>query len=63
MKKLIAPLKINQPNGVMHYRTKTLGFRRGNKPRRPMYDPNAINALILYTPPEMTEQEKLLNPE
>lgn len=61
MLKLISPLKSN--GGQLSCTSKTLGMRRGNKPRRPIYNPNEINALILYTPPEITAQERLLNKE
>lgn len=33
--------------------------RPGNRARRPLYDPEDPNALILYEPPEMTESEKM----
>lgn len=62
MLKLISPFRENN-DGARNLSTKTLGMRRGNKPRRSLYDHNIINALILYTPPEVSEQEKLLNPK
>lgn len=37
---------------------KTLGMKR-KQVRRALYDPNTPNALILYTPPEISEHDKL----
>lgn len=62
MKKLMSPFKSPELNYIPSYSTKTLGLR-APRAKRAMYDPDAINALILYTPPEMDAQEKLLKAE
>ncbi|EFA05805.2 DNA repair and recombination protein RAD54-like [Tribolium castaneum] len=58
IKKLSAPFKCPDPNYQGCNSTRTLGLRRSVAPR-PLYDPNTPNALILYSPPEQSEHEKL----
>lgn len=62
MLKLTQPFKCPVKDYIPCYSMKTLGMRLP-KPRRPLYDPDMINALVLYIPPEMSEQEKLTNRE
>lgn len=52
------PFKCPLPGYVCGNTTRTLGLRR-SLVRRPLYDPYAENALVLYTPPELTVQEEL----
>ncbi|XP_044261674.1 DNA repair and recombination protein RAD54-like [Tribolium madens] len=58
IKKLSAPFKCPLPDYQGCNSTRTLGMRR-SKPRRPLYDPNTPNALVLYSPPEQSEHEKI----
>ncbi|XP_018324804.1 DNA repair and recombination protein RAD54-like [Agrilus planipennis] len=58
IKKLSKPFKCPIPNYVGSYSTKNLGIKR-SQIKRALYDPNTPNALVLYTPPEMSEHEKL----
>lgn len=58
IKKLSQPFKCPIPNYVCGNSTKTLGMRRP-MPRRALYDPDTPNALVLYTPPEISEHDKL----
>lgn len=58
IKKLSSPYKCPIPNYIGCNSRKNLGYRRAQR-RRPLYDPNIPNALILYAPPEMTQHEKL----
>ncbi|KAF5291759.1 hypothetical protein FQA39_LY14247 [Lamprigera yunnana] len=60
IKKLAQPYKCPIPNYEGSYSTKTLGMRR-SRVRRALYDPNVPNALVLYSPPEVTEHDKLKN--
>lgn len=62
MKILCKPFKSPEINYISSYSTKTLGMRRA-RPRRAFYDPDMVNALVLYVPPFMTEQEKIRNPK
>ena len=55
-KLLSKPFKIPIPGYSLSGRS--LGSRLAG-PRAPLYDPNEPNALIVYTPPEMSEHERL----
>lgn len=58
IKKILAkPFKIPIPNYVRQGSC-SLGIRR-NGVRRPLHDPEEPNALVLYTPPLLSAQEKL----
>ncbi|XP_012141551.1 DNA repair and recombination protein RAD54-like isoform X2 [Megachile rotundata] len=57
VKKLLSkPFKIPIPGYQLSGRT--LGTRLSG-PRRPLHDPNEANALIVYSPPELSEHERL----
>lgn len=52
------PFKIPIANYTGGLYNKSLGIRRDGA-RRALHDPFEENALVLYSPPELTEQEKL----
>ncbi|XP_055328817.1 DNA repair and recombination protein RAD54-like [Paramacrobiotus metropolitanus] len=54
---LAKPFKVPLP-GYEGLSGRALGFRRDGV-RRALHDPNGDNALVLYTPPELTAQEEL----
>ncbi|CAK9824410.1 DNA repair and recombination protein RAD54-like [Anthophora retusa] len=57
VKKLLSkPFKIPIPGYQLSGRV--LGIRLSG-PRRPLHDPNEANALIVYSPPELSEHDKL----
>ncbi|XP_058056332.1 DNA repair and recombination protein RAD54-like [Anopheles bellator] len=58
LKILSQPFKVPIANYVPEHSTRCLGMKRAAA-RRAMYDPFACNALVLYSPPELTEHEKL----
>ncbi|XP_063905867.1 DNA repair and recombination protein RAD54-like [Zophobas morio] len=58
IKKLSQPFKCPLPNYEGCNSTRNLGIRR-TKVRRALYDPNTPNALVLYSPPEISEHEKM----
>ncbi|CAH0548716.1 unnamed protein product [Brassicogethes aeneus] len=58
IKKLQRPFKCPIPNYEGCNSTRNLGIRR-SQVKRSLYDPNMPNALVLYTPPELTEHDKL----
>ncbi|KAJ8916525.1 hypothetical protein NQ315_000167 [Exocentrus adspersus] len=58
IKKLSRPFKCPIPNYEGSNSTRNLGIRRP-QPKRALYDPNMPNALVLYTPPEVSEHDKL----
>lgn len=58
IKKLSKPFKCPLLNYELQPTTKNLGMRRVQV-KRALYDPNMPNALVLYSPPEQTEHEKL----
>lgn len=60
IKKLSQPFVCPIPNYVGSNSSRNLGIRR-SQVRRSLYDPNTPNALVLYTPPEISEHEKLKN--
>ncbi|KAL3271526.1 hypothetical protein HHI36_022003 [Cryptolaemus montrouzieri] len=60
IKKLSKPFKCPIPNYEGSNSTKNLGIRR-IRMKRALYDPLSPNALVLYSPPELTEHEKLKN--
>lgn len=55
-KLLCKPFKIPIPGYQLSGRS--LGSRLSG-PRRPLYDPDEANALVVFTPPEMSEHDKL----
>ena len=55
---LNAPFKLPIPNYTGSLYRKSLGLRLDGA-RRPLHDPFEDGALILFEPPELTEQEKL----
>lgn len=52
------PFKIPIPNYQASSSYKSLGTRRQGT-RQPLHDPDAENAVILYSPPELSAQELL----
>lgn len=52
------PFKVPIPNYVPEATTKCLGMRR-KLIRKALHDPTTCNALVLYSPPELSEHEKL----
>ncbi|XP_056636229.1 DNA repair and recombination protein RAD54-like [Diorhabda sublineata] len=58
IKKLSKPFKCPVPNYEGSRSTKNLGIRRPQV-KRALYDPNTPNALVLYSPPEVSEHDKL----
>lgn len=52
------PFKCPIPNYIGGNSNRTLGIKR-SLVRRALYDPNTPNALVLYSPPEMSEHDKL----
>lgn len=52
------PFKMPIPNYQGILQRRSLGIRFDG-PRRPLHDPFAEGALVLYEPPELTEQERL----
>ena len=55
---LLKPFKIPIANYTGGYMSKSLGIRRSSL-RKPLHDPFESFALVLFYPPEYTEQEKL----
>ena len=55
---LLQPFKVPIKNYNGSYLSKSLGIRRSNV-RRALHDPFEDNALVLYTPKEMSEHQKL----
>jgi DNA repair and recombination RAD54-like protein len=63
IKKLLAqPFKIPMEGYSVMPSTRTLGMKR-SMGKIPLFDPYAEGALVLYTPPELTEHEKLKTSE
>lgn len=58
LKILSQPFKIPIANYVPEHSTRCLGMKR-SAGRRALHDPFACNALVLYSPPELSEHEKL----
>jgi DNA repair and recombination protein RAD54 and RAD54-like protein len=55
---LSKPFKVPIPGYIPEYTNRSLGMKR--KPiRRALHDPNTCNALVLYSPPEMSEHDRL----
>ncbi|XP_034255426.1 DNA repair and recombination protein RAD54-like [Thrips palmi] len=55
---LAKPFKVPIPNYQGGFSGRALGVRRSGV-RRPLHDPDEPNALILYTPPELSAHDKL----
>uniref|UniRef100_A0A182T982 Helicase ATP-binding domain-containing protein n=1 Tax=Anopheles maculatus TaxID=74869 RepID=A0A182T982_9DIPT len=58
MKILTQPFKIPIANYVPEHSTRCLGMKR-SAARRALHDPFACNALVLFSPPELSEHDKL----
>ena len=59
IKKILSkPFKIPIPNYVKSSQSKTLGARKSGV-RQALHDPDEPNALVLYTPIEMSAHESL----
>ncbi|ETN67272.1 DNA repair and recombination protein RAD54 [Anopheles darlingi] len=58
LKILSQPFKVPIANYVPEHSTRCLGMKR-SAGRRALHDPFACNALVLYSPPELSEHEKL----
>ncbi|XP_058820119.1 DNA repair and recombination protein RAD54-like [Topomyia yanbarensis] len=55
---LTRPFKIPIPNYVAEHTTRCLGMKRPAA-RRALHDPYACNSLVLYTPDDLSEHDKL----
>jgi DNA repair and recombination protein RAD54 and RAD54-like protein len=55
---LTKPFKVPIPGYIPEFTNRSLGMKR--KPiRRALHDPNVCNALVLFTPPELSEHDRL----